>query len=128
MTVMTPEAPVEAAAPAETAEPQVSYEETRSEGGALIRVPAQPTLNRLHDRCDLNFERKWRNDVDGRANCGAEAFVFAKLEEDEESTTGLNVCAHHATSEWDKLTRTFAVIIDERKFVNEQPSVSANAA
>ena len=127
MTVMTPEAPAQAPAPVAAAVEEPTYTETAAAGGALVRVPKVRTLNQMADRCDLNIGSKWRKDVGGRANCGAEAFVFAKLVADEESTTGLHVCAHHATAEWDKLTSTFAVIIDERGFINEQPSVSANA-
>lgn len=65
-------------------------------------------FNRLLDRCDA---------------CGAQAFVKVINHLDLE----LLFCGHHYAKSADELERqAFLVDVDERSFINERPSVSAN--
>lgn len=66
-------------------------------------------LNRLLDRCD---------------SCKAQAFVRVL----NEAGHDLVLCGHHFNRfEADLFVQGFSVAEDEREFVNDKPSISANA-
>lgn len=62
---------------------------------------------KVSDRCD---------------RCGAEAFVQVEFEE-----SSLLFCGHDFAKHEDKLKDTALAIIDERAWINQEPSQSANA-
>ena len=88
--------------------------------GAVIVVPETRTIT-PHDRCGDHVSKALA-EATGRKECGSEAFIKAKFAGGFE----FFFCARHGREKLPKLKETALEIVDETKFINESPSVSAN--